>query len=276
MKGLRISVTCVSGRRQLLTLGLILLVAAIGLSYSLSPHPTASGQLQTGSVQGRVYGFTCPSDVVPLTGATVSATLIQTGYTPLPTTTDTEGDYHLTLAPGEYKLFVHADFFQTQDSYSFTISSGTVISDFNFYLYAATLTSCTPVQYLNLLHKVVIYSNSTVGQVMFDSSVRQVNFPLVVPNESTGGVLIVIPKGLLDGSPVVFVDSNQFTSVIVEGTNYFYVQFVPSVGTHDVKVQGLESIPEFSGLAQGSMLIIGFILAACSAVFLRNRKRRNS
>ena len=253
---------------------LILLLASIALSAAVSQ--SVQGQLQSGSVSGKVYVFTCQSDVVPLSGATVSATLIQTGATPLPATTDSEGMFYLTLAPGEYKLFVLAELFQTQDSYSFTIGSGTVISDFNFYLYAATQVNCFYIQYQNFLFKLPIYSNSSTGQVTYDSNLRQFSLAISVPNESVRKFLIVVPKPLLDGTPVVFVDNTEFTSTFIEGGNYFYVRFDPSVGSHDVMVRGSKSIPEFFGVAQISTTMLSLILAACFAAILKSRHRNIS
>jgi len=232
--------------------------------------------MQTGLVDGKVYAFACEGDVVPLTGATVSATLIQTGYTPLPATTDSEGDYHLTLAPGEYRLFVHADFFQTQESYSFTIASGTVISDFTFYLYPVTQVYCQVMQYQNYLYKLPIYSNSSTGEATFDSNLRQFTFAISVPNESVRRFLVVIPRGLLDGTPVVFVDNAEATSTLVEGTNYFYVKFDPSVGPHVVMISGSKSIPELFGVAQFSATILCLVLTACFPAILKNKSRNGS
>lgn len=254
---------------------LVLTLAAIIVVLAASPIGVR-GAAQTGSVSGKVYVFTCENDVVPLTGATVSATLIQTGYTPLPVTTDTEGSYYLTLAPGEYTLFVNADFFQTQESYSFTVGSGTVISDFNFYLYAATLAYCSKIPYQNYLFTLPIYSNASTTDVTYDSSRRLFNFTISVSNDSARGFLIVIPRELLDGTPIVFVDNVEAASSFVEGANYFYVKFDESLGSHDVMIGGSTSVPEFSGVAQVAATTLSLVFMTHLVTGSKKRARIGS
>ena len=223
---------------------LVLTLAAIIVVLAASPIGVR-GATQTGSVSGRVYGFTCHDNVVPLTGATVAATLVETGYTHQPATTAPDSSYNLTLPPGEYTLFVTAAFFQTQGSYSFTVASGTVLPEFNFYLYPVTPVYCPAVMYKENIYTLAIYSNASASKVVFDPTGRLVNFTITITNGSFSGFLIIIPRILLVGTPIVFVDDVEIKSTVIEGAKYYFVQFQQSLGSHTVTVRGYGAISEF-------------------------------
>jgi len=256
--------------------GALVLLLASMLLFLLASPTVLQGQTQTGSVSGVVYGFTCGDDVIPLTGAAVAATLIQSGYTPQWVTTNAYGSYNLVLDPGEYKLFVTADFFETQGSYSFTVASGTVLSDFIFYLDPATPAYCSKIQYQNYLFTLPIYSNASTTDVTYDSSRRLFNFTISVSNDSARGFLIVIPRELLDGTPIVFVDNVEAASSFVEGANYFYVKFDESLGSHDVMIGGSTSVPEFFGMGQVAATTLSLVFMTHLVTGSKKRARIGS
>lgn len=248
----------------------LLVVFSIFLFLAVSPA-IVEGQAQTGSVSGVVYGFTCGSDVIPITGATVAAVNIRTGDTPQPVATDAYGAFKMSLAPGEYKIFITAAFFQTQGSYSFNVTSGSTLSDLTFYLSPATPVSCQPIPYQNFLFRVPIYSNGTSSSIFYDLTVRSLSFRIYAVNETARRFLIAVPRGLLDGTPVIFVDGSEVKPPVIEGTHHFFITLDEPLGMHDVMIQGLNTIPEFS--ESYPILVTCLLLVSFVAAYVKRKYR---
>ena len=244
---------------------LVLLLAAVAL-FSVASTTVLRGETQPGFVSGRVYGFACHDNVIPLAGATVAAIQIETGQTPQALATALDGSYNLTVPPGKYALYVAAAFFQTQSSYSFTVDSGASISEFNFYLYPVTSVNCPAVMYQGNLYTLAMYSNASSNKVVFDLNRRLVNF--TINGESVSDFLVVVPRILLDGTPVVFVDNVEAKSSFVEGATYYFVQFEQPLGLHVVTVGGYMTIPEFA-----STYLLA-VTASCLALAALLKKRQ--
>lgn len=221
-----------------------LMLAALFLGFAGLPT-VLRGETEMSSVSGKVYGFTCHDNVVPLAGATVSARLTETGFIPLTVTASPDGSYNLTLPSGEYMLYIAAPFFRTEASYSFAVASGIVISGLNFYLYPVTPPYCSAVMFRENLYTLAIYSNASATKLIFDSDRSLVNFTVSSKNETNGRLLIVIPRVLLDGTPVVLVDNVEVNSTFVEGATNYFVEFDYSLGSHAVTIGGYKTIPEF-------------------------------
>lgn len=250
----------------------LLRVAALIVLFLVLSPVALEGQTQTGSVSGVVFGFTCGSDVIPITGASVVAVNIRTGDTAQPVATDAYGVFRTSLAPGEYKIFITAAFFQTQGSYSLNVTSGGTLSDLLFYIFPATPVSCQPLQYQNFLFRVPVYSNGTSSEIFYDITVRSLGFKINAVNETARRFLIAVPRGLLDGTPVVFVDGSEVKPPVIEGAHHFFITLDEPVGVYDVKIQGLNTIPEFSELYP--ILATCLILATFVDAHVKRKHRR--
>jgi hypothetical protein len=217
---------------------LAMLAALVGLGI----FPTV--RAETGTVEGQVFGLTCGDNVVPLAGATVVAVLLETGLTHQPIITGPDGSYNLTLPAGNYMLYIAAPLFENQTSYSVGVTSGSVMSRLNFYLYPVKTPYCPTVMFEKNLYTLVIYSNISVANLLFDSNRNMLNFTIGGPNETAGRFLVVTPRILIEGTPAVLVDDVQVESTFVEGAAYLFVQFEYSLGTHTVTVGGTTTVPE--------------------------------
>lgn len=228
---------------------LILALLFFSLGYAVT---VLRGEPEMGSVGGKIYGVTCHGDLIALAGANVSAVDTETGLT-MTTTTDPDGSYNLTVASGAYRLYLLAPFYEAQVSYSFGIRPGSVISGLNFYLNPAIPPYCPAVMFQGWLYRVTVFSNASATDLVFDSSRRLLNFTIGGMNGAIGRFLVIVPKILLDGTPVVFVDNVEVTSTLIEGAAYYFVRFEYSLGSHAVTVGGSRTIPEFP---RGYLLII--------------------
>jgi hypothetical protein len=249
----------------------LLMLAALLIGFGILPTVGAG----TGTVGGQVYGFTCHDNIIPLAGATVTAVLIETGLTYPPTSTNPDGSYNLTLLPGDYMLYIAAHFFENQTSYAVAITSGSVMSGLNFYLYPVNQPYCPTVMFQDNLYTLAIYSNASATNLIFDSDRGLLNFTITGTNETTGRFLIATPRVLLDGTPVVFVDNVEVKSTFVEGATYYFVQFDNSLGSHTVTMGGTKTIPEFPSGYQ--LILVALYLALLGSLLTkRDRKVTNS
>jgi hypothetical protein len=91
----------------------------------------------------------------------------------------------------------------------------------------------------------VVNTNASAAGLLFDSNRRLINFTITGADETIGSFVVVTPKALLDGTPVVFVDNLPVASTYRENNTHFIIRFDHMLSTHAVTVGGSNTIPEF-------------------------------
>jgi hypothetical protein len=79
---------------------------------------------------------------------------------------------------------------------------------------------------------------------------------------------VLVPKALLDGSPVVFVDNIEVSRRIAENSTHYTIGFDYPLSQHVVSIGGSNTIPEFPS---PPMLVVAFIFV--TAILTRLRRQ---
>jgi hypothetical protein len=104
-----------------------------------------------------------------------------------------------------------------------------------------------------------ITSNSTVSSVTFDQPLKTVRFNVTGPDSTEGYALASVPLMLLraqTGDWQITVDATPSTPLIFSDSDFtfFYMEYGHS--THEMRIIGTETIPEFSWAAILSFLVV--------------------
>jgi hypothetical protein len=96
------------------------------------------------------------------------------------------------------------------------------------------------------------YSSQPAWNLRFDAERRLFNFTVGEPYLPKGEVpefVALIPKSLLDGSPIVFLDNAMVSSTVEQNASHYFVRFSYMLTnnetvTHNVMVGGSNTVPE--------------------------------
>jgi hypothetical protein len=118
------------------------------------------------------------------------------------------------------------------------------------------------------------YSSPPAWNLRFDAERRMFNFTVGEPYLPGGEVaefVVLIPKGLLDGSPIVFMDNVMVRSALTQNATHYFVRFSYSMShndivTHNVMVGGSSTVPEIT-----SPLVSLVIATVFLYLFLRRK-----
>jgi hypothetical protein len=103
-----------------------------------------------------------------------------------------------------------------------------------------------------------VSSNSSVSNLIFDSSRNLLNFTVSGPAGTYGFFDAAIAKSLLLGQPVVLIDGVGHTASVTEDADFWYIHVTYPHSAHQVAIEGSNTIPEFSSIA---MLTVIFVFA---------------
>ena len=103
-----------------------------------------------------------------------------------------------------------------------------------------------------------VSSNSSVSNLVFDSSRSLLNFTVSGPAGTLGFFDAAIAKSLLLGQPVVLIDGVEHTASVTDDANYWYIHVTYPHSAHQVAIGGSNTIPEFPSIA---MLTAVFVFA---------------
>jgi hypothetical protein len=112
-----------------------------------------------------------------------------------------------------------------------------------------------------------VSSNSSVSNLVFDSSRNLLNFTVSGPAGTQGFFDAAIAKSLLLGQPVVLIDGAEHTASVTEDANYWYIHVTYPHSAHQVAIGGSNTIPEFP-----SITILAVIFVFAIIVFKRRTR----
>jgi hypothetical protein len=238
---------------------------------------TASAfNVDSSTIDGHV--FQSAQDMIPVAGVTVDAEPLSTDRDRGGSgATDSSGLFRLTvrpfesLQPSSSSVVLVGGQVVTVDLQlvpTGAIEPGTFILSLTHPLYAASAQTLlvTPGQSVHITDKflnvglpstaaasfqgnvytLVVNANASTSGLLFDANRRLINFTMSGTDGTVGSFVVVIPKAVLDGTPVVFVDNRPVASTYTENNTHFLVRFNQSLSTHTVTLGGSNTIPEFS------------------------------
>jgi hypothetical protein len=94
-------------------------------------------------------------------------------------------------------------------------------------------------------YTLVVNTNASTAGLLFDPNRRLINFTMSGADGTVGSYVVEIPKALLDGTPIVFVDNRPVASTYTENNTHFLVRFDQTLSMHIVTLGGSNTIPEF-------------------------------
>jgi hypothetical protein len=112
-------------------------------------------------------------------------------------------------------------------------------------------------------------SNSTIADLILDTSNGIINFTVSGPSGTTGYFNATIAKSLLRGSPIVNIDGSQVEPTVSQDETYWYVYVAYQHSVHHVTIGGSMAISEFTGMSF-------FLFVVVLIVTLTMRRKRNS
>lgn len=239
---------------------------------------TVSGM---GGVEGNVWGLDIFGNSVPLPGAIVEAKGQQGTFVCVgPLCVWDDGTFHLAIPPGNYVLTASANGYVPQSasitvvegfksSIDFVLTPTTVYSTImttmspattQTALTASTTLSTVVTQYTTVGTEATVTavvqglvmqvsSNSSVSNLVFDSSRSLLNFTVSGPAGTQGFFDAAIAKSLLLGQPVVLIDGVEHPASVTEDANFWYIHVTYPHSAHQVAIGGSNTIPEFPSAA---------------------------
>jgi hypothetical protein len=136
--------------------------------------------------------------------------------------------------------------------------------------YSGPTVSASPtliVSFQGNTYAAAVNTNATVADLSFDSDRRLLNFTISGPYATVGSFAVLIPKALLDGMPLVFVDNAEVACTWTENGTHYTINFSYPLSQHTVTIGGSNTIPEFWS---GPLLIA--ISTLVTAILGRRRK----
>jgi hypothetical protein len=126
----------------------------------------------------------------------------------------------------------------------------------------------------NGTYQVDVVSNSTtVTGYSFNATSKTIMFNVAGPTGTMGFCQVAIPTSLLSLFDLagwkVTIDGNVVNAVTIVSGGYTYIYFSYTHSTHQVRITGYSTIPEF----QPFMLLLLFMITTLLAAFVLKRKR---
>lgn len=113
-----------------------------------------------------------------------------------------------------------------------------------------------------------VSSNSSVSNLVFDSSRGLLNFTVSGPSGSNGFFDAAIAKSLLSGQPIVLIDGVEHQASVSSDANFWYIHATYPHSEHHITIGGSNTVPEFP---LAPLLAIALVLAL---VAVRRKPRR--
>ena len=145
---------------------------------------------------------------------------------------------------------------QTSTTNITTVATTTVVS-------STTLTTIVGLE-------IQVVSNSTVSNLVFDSSSGFLNFTVSGPSGSHGFFDATIGKSLLSEQPIVLIDGVQSPASVSQDANFWYVHVTYVYSVHQVAIGGSNMIPEFPP-AGALAILLALVMFATLAI--KSRKQ---
>jgi hypothetical protein len=101
-----------------------------------------------------------------------------------------------------------------------------------------------------------VVSNSSVSNLIFDSTRGFLNFTVSGPSGSYGFFNATMAKSLLSGQPIVLIDGVQSPASVSQDANFWYVHATYIHSEHHVAIGGSNMIPEFPSAAALLVLLM--------------------
>jgi hypothetical protein len=257
---------------------------------------TVSGM---GGIEGRVTGLDIFGNRVALAGAVVEAKGQQT----FTTQTSDDGSFHLAVPPDNYVVTASANGYAPKSgsviiaegwkaSIDFLLTPTVTVSTVVTTTVSPATTLTTLVASTTLSTVVTVYttvgtggtvtglvqglvmqvsSNSSVSNLVFDSSRNLLNFTVSGPAGTYGFFDAAIAKSLLLGQPVILIDGVEHAASVTEDANFWYIHVAYPHSAHQVAIGGSNTIPEFP-----SITIFAVIFVFAIIVFKRRTRRISS
>jgi len=121
-------------------------------------------------------------------------------------------------------------------------------------------------------YTIAVNGNASAWDLGFDPERRLLNFTIgsTYRSPAVGEFVVLIPKQLLDGVPVVFVDNVEVPSAFTENATQYFIRFDYPLSQHAVTVGGSNTIPE------NISLLVPLLLTVATLSFSRRRARSRS
>jgi hypothetical protein len=122
---------------------------------------------------------------------------------------------------------------------------------------------------------VYISSNTSVTNTVYDSGSHVIAYSSSGPTGANGFTAVLLPKYVIDGSPVVLIDNGNLNpvSLSVSGNaTHYLVAFGYPLSDHTVVIGGSSTIPEFGILSLP--LTVSVVVSVAAIGFLRRARRR--
>lgn len=161
----------------------------------------------------------------------------------------------------------------TSSGTSTTVASSTTTSESNTQTGLITVTYRTTVTTTGEGMVMQVVSNSSVSNLLFDSTRGLLNFTVSGPAGTVGFFDATIAKSLLSGQPVVLIDGVQTSASVGQDANYWYVEATYPHSQHHVTIGGSNTVPEFP---QAIPLLLTLFSLALALLCSRRRHGRPS
>jgi len=162
--------------------------------------------------------------------------------------------------------------FQTMLSYMNTYNFGYWGFNQYFWTHPASRITTYHLTYGGTDYSVTILTNSIVSNFIFDNARRLINYSVTGSSETEGFCNVTVPKPLLDGEPVVFIDDSEVCPCLSPSTSinatHYLIHFTYTHSTHTVTIGGSQTIPELPTAH------IGTVAFTVLAIFIALRRKR--
>jgi len=121
-----------------------------------------------------------------------------------------------------------------------------------------------PVTWDSRTFLVTINTNSTISDLLFDQSVKQISYKISGGAGTYGFSNVTIPKELISGPFTLNVDDTPIEAAMMENATHISLHFTYEQVSHEVKLIGTYVIPEFpvSLIATLTAAVAGIILVS--------------
>jgi hypothetical protein len=106
-----------------------------------------------------------------------------------------------------------------------------------------------------------VVSNSTVSNLVFDSTRGLLNFTVSGPSGTYGFFDATMAKSLLSGQPIVLIDGIQSPASVSQDASFWYVHVTYVHSEHHVAIGGSNMVSEFPSAAVLLVLLMLVVLA---------------
>ena len=127
------------------------------------------------------------------------------------------------------------------------------------------------VEHLDQTFSFLISSNSEISKVKFVIEDKAIDLDIQTPFRIDGIIDIILPSELLAGDFLVQIDGTPSPFDLATDGETSHLSLQVGAGTHEIKINGTQGIPEFDGI------LIGVVMSSAFFVLLiaRRRLRKN-